>query len=434
MLEIAFLAIGTELLSGESREGNSATLIEILASNNLRLREVRVVGDDHHGIGQTLGQLTQSPTLVVVTGGLGPTDDDFTREVLAGLLQQPMERDQAVVEQLSAFFAARGRVVHPRNLKQADRPRGTALLANRHGTAPGLLAQLGQSWVACFPGVPREFSGMLADHLPQLLQLVGAPDQPVQSVTFRVFGIPEADLQGILGQLADYGAAEFRSLPSFPDIRIKFASKGDDAAFARLLGQIRSALDWRLYGEGDNDSLAAATLRSLQARNWTLAVAESCTGGLIGHLVTEVPGASATFLADVVTYANSAKTTLASVPAELIAVHGAVSEEVAVAMARGVRSATGADVAVATTGIAGPAGGSEAKPVGTFCLAVVWPGGDYVVRRHFPGLDRGRWKRLVASTALAEVRRLVLPYELVGETDKLIGLTADAGKPRRITA
>jgi nicotinamide-nucleotide amidase len=139
-------------------------------------------------------------------------------------------------------------------------------------------------------------------------------------------------------------------------------------------------------------------------------------------------------LADVVTYANSAKTTLASVPAELIAVHGAVSEEVAVAMARGVRSATGADVAVATTGIAGPGGGSEAKPVGTFCLAVVWPGGDYVVRRHFPGLDRGRWKRLVASTALAEVRRLVLPYELVGETDKLIGLTADAGKPRRITA
>jgi nicotinamide-nucleotide amidase len=299
--------------------------------------------------------------------------------------------------------------LHPRNLKQAERPRGTALLANRFGTAPGLLAQLGHSWIACFPGVPREFSGMLTDHLPQLLQLIGAPDQPPQHVTFKVFGIPEADLQGVLGQLPDYGAAEFRSLPSFPDIRIKFASKGDDAAFARLLSQIRAALGWRLYGEGDHDSLAAATLRSLQARNWTLAVAESCTGGLIGHLVTEVPGASATFLADVVTYANSAKTALANVPADVIATHGAVSEEVALAMARGARAVTGADVDVATTGIAGPAGGSEAKPVGTVCLAVVWPGGDYVVRRHFPGLDRGRWKRLIASTALAEVRRMVLP-------------------------
>lgn len=408
MLEVAFLAIGTELLSGESQEGNSVTLVETLASNHLHLREVRVVGDDHDGIGQTLRQLTLRPTLVVVTGGLGPTDDDFTREVLASLLQQPMERDAAVVEQLSAFFAARGRAVHPRNLKQAERPRGTALLANRFGTAPGLLAQLGPSWIACFPGVPREFTGMLADHLPQLLQLVGAPDRPPLSATFRVFGIPEADLQGLVGQLPDYAAAEFRSLPSFPDIRIKFASKGDDEAFGRLLGQIRSALGWRLYGEGDSDSLAAATLRSLQARHWTLAVAESCTGGLIGHLVTEVPGASATFLADVVTYANSAKTALAGVPAELLAEVGAVSEEVALAMARGIRSGTGADVAVATTGIAGPAGGSEAKPVGTVCIAVVWPGGDYVVRRHFPGLDRGRWKRLVASTALAEVRRIAV--------------------------
>lgn len=404
-MHIAFLAIGDELLRGESREGNAAVLADLLEARGHRLSEVRVLPDDRVTLGQALHDFERRPTLLLVSGGLGPTDDDFTRAAVAQALNVPLIRDDAIVEQIRARFTSLGRTMHPANERQAEFPRGAEVLRNDYGSAPGFSLPLGQGRIACFPGVPREFRSMLSDHLDPLLQAVALPVTRRREVTLRLFGIAESDMQGVLTGLPHYAAVQMRSLPTYPEIRLKLAQKDDAAGFEALLAEVRQALGWRIYGEGDADSHAAATLRALQARNATLAVAESCTGGLIGHLLTEVPGASATLLADVVSYANTAKAALLGVPEALLQAHGAVSEPVARAMAEGVRTRTGATLAVATTGIAGPGGATDEKPVGTAFLALATADGTEVRALRFPGVDRRRFKQLVAHSGLAEARR-----------------------------
>jgi nicotinamide-nucleotide amidase len=407
-MHIAFVAIGDELLRGESREGNAAVLAELLEARGHHLSEVRVLPDDFAGIAQVLHDFRRRPTLVVISGGLGPTDDDFTRAAVAKAAEVPLIRDNALVEQIRARFTSLGRTMHPSNERQADFPCGAEVLRNDHGSAPGFVMTLGEGKVACFPGVPREFRRMLEDHLDGLLQAVGLLAVRRREVTLRLFGIPESDMQGVLTGLAHYRSVHMRSLPKYPEIRLKLAEKGDPAGYDALLTEVRDALGWHVYGEGDADSHAAATLRALQARQASVAVAESCTGGLIGHLLTEVPGASASLLADVVAYANEAKLSFLQVDPRLLKDHGAVSEPVARAMAEGVRTRAGATVAVATTGIAGPGGGSVDKPVGTAFLALATEQGTRVKALKFPGVDRARFKLLVAHSALAELRRWAL--------------------------
>jgi nicotinamide-nucleotide amidase len=404
-MHIAYIAIGDELLRGESREGNAAVLSELLEARGHRLSEVRVLPDDFAEIARTLKDFQARPTLLVMSGGLGPTDDDFTRAAVAEAMNVPLIRDMACVEQIRARFASLGRVMHPANERQAEFPRGAEVLRNDHGSAPGFVLPLGKGKVACFPGVPREFRHMLADHLDDLLQGVGLTAVGRREITLRLFGIPESDMQGVLTGLPHYPAVQMRSLPKYPEIRLKLAERGDPAGFDALLAEVRQALGWHVYGEGDADSHAAATLRALQARQATVAVAESCTGGLIGHLLTEVPGSSASLLADVVAYANEAKALILHVDPALLQIHGAVSEPVARAMAEGVRHLAGSTVAVATTGIAGPGGGSHEKPVGTAFLALATTRGTQVKALRFPGVDRARFKLLVAHSALAELRR-----------------------------
>lgn len=405
-MHIAFVAIGDELLRGESREGNAAVLADLLEARGHRLAEVRVLPDDFASIAGALRDLQTRPTLVVISGGLGPTDDDFTRAAVAKAVGVPLIRDNALVEQIRARFTGLGRVMHPANERQAEFPCGAQVLRNDHGSAPGFVMPLGQGQVACFPGVPREFRRMLDDHLDALLQAVGLPaPRARREITLRLFGIPESDMQGVLTGLPHYHAVHMRSLPKYPEIRLKFAEKDDPAGYDALLAEARQALGWHVYGEGEADSHAAATLRALQARQASVAVAESCTGGLIGHLLTDVPGASATLRADVVAYANEAKVAFMQVDPRLLEVHGAVSEPVARAMAEGARRRMDATVAVATTGIAGPGGGSEHKPVGTAYLALATPDGTRVKAMNFPGVDRVRFKQLVAHSALAELRR-----------------------------
>ncbi len=409
-MHIAFLAIGDELLRGESREGNAAVLADLLEARGHRLSEVRVLPDDMATLAQALHDFERRPTLLVISGGLGPTDDDFTRAAVARAVNVPLFRDLAMVEQIRSRFASLGRTMHPANERQAEFPQGAEVLRNDHGSAPGFAMPLGQGRVACFPGVPREFRAMLGEHLDPLLHAVGLqglalPEARRREVTLRLFGIPESDMQGVLTGLPHYAAVQMRSLPKYPEIRLKLAEKDDPQGFDALLAEVRQALGWRIYGEGDTDSHAAATLRALQGRHATLAVAESCTGGLIGQLLTEVPGASATLLADVVAYANSAKSQFLGVPEALLQAHGAVSEPVARAMAEGVRARTGATLAMATTGIAGPGGGTAEKPVGMAFLALASEAGTEVRALRFPGMDRSRFKQLVAHSALAEARR-----------------------------
>jgi nicotinamide-nucleotide amidase len=402
---IAFLAVGDELLRGESREGNGFALATALAARGTRLREARTLPDDREAIRLALHDVAASNRLVVISGGLGPTDDDFTREAVAAALSVPLARDEAVLAALTERFANLGRTMHPSNARQADRPRGATLLHNDHGTAPGFAIALGGTLVVCLPGVPREFEKMLGDHLDGLLARAGIATAARDEVTLRVFGITESELQGLLDALHYSDVATLRSLPTWPEIRLKLAARADVGAFRQLLDNVREELGWRCYGEGDDDSHAAATLRALVHTGATLAVAESCTGGTIGHLLTDVPGCSRVLLADAVCYANSAKAALANVDPDLMAQHGAVSESVARALAEGIRKRTGAAVAIATTGIAGPDGGTAEKPVGLVFLALATAVGTQVDRLTFTGVERRRWKRLVAHLALAKLRR-----------------------------
>jgi nicotinamide-nucleotide amidase len=409
-MQLVFLAVGDELLRAESREGNGYELAQQLAARGLALAQMRVLPDDRRVIQQALAELTLEPGVVLVSGGLGPTQDDFTREAVAQAAGVPLQTHTDSLEALQQRFARMGRTMHPANAQQAEFPGGATVLTNDFGTAPGFVLPVGRAEVVCLPGVPREFAGMLQAHLDTVLGRVGLTRPPRDEVTLRVFGIPEADLQGLLQGLPHWGAAHFRSLPTWPEIRVKLARQTDN--YPTLLQEVRAALGLRIYGEGDDDTMAMATLRALQDRGATLAMAESCTGGLLGHMLTDVPGASRTHLLDAVTYSNTAKAQVLGVPDFLLRSHGAVSEPVAQAMAEGARRLAGATVAVATTGIAGPGGGSDDKPVGTVCLALASETGTVTQTLHFRGVDRRRWKVLVAFTALDQVRRWALAAQL----------------------
>ncbi len=404
-MRISFLAIGDELLRNESREGNAAVLSEKLQQRAVRLSQVSILPDDFAAIAQHLTDLLRQPTLVIVSGGLGPTDDDFTRQAVAQALDLAVIRRQDTLDALKKRYASLGRSMDPSNERQADFPAGAEVLANDFGSAPGFALAASGSLITCFPGVPSEFSGMLSSHLDRLLQQAQIQTVVRREITLRLFGVPESDMQGILTKLPHYPDVAMRSLPKFPDIRLKLAEKSDPAAYDLLLAEVRKAFTWRIYGEGDDDSHAASTLRALQKGGATLALAESCTGGLIAHFLTEVPGASATLFGGVVAYANEFKSAFLGVDQALIASDGAVSEAVACAMAQGTRQRSGATIAVATTGIAGPSGATAGKPVGTVWIAMATASGVEAKCYHFAGLPRSRWKVLVAHTVFAKLRR-----------------------------
>lgn len=410
-MRIIFLAIGDEILRGESREANGAELADRLGRAGLRLWQMRVLPDDFAALAETLQRLRSEPTWVVCSGGLGPTDDDFTRAAIAAACGVPLYRDAQTAEVIAKRFEKLGRVMAPSNLRQADFPQGAQILANRFGTAPGFTLQDDRLAILCLPGVPREFAGLLDDHLLRLLADMSLGQPPRREVTFRLLGIAESEMQGVLSGLAHYGAARMRSLPAWPDIRLELSPRPDLPsmdAFDALLGEVQIALGPYIYSDRRQDTLAAATLRALSQRQATLAVAESCTGGLVGSMLTAVPGASQVLLLDAVTYANSAKVQVLGVPQGLIDQHGAVSPEVAEAMAVGARRVAGADVAVATSGIAGPDGGTPDKPVGTLCVAVAWAQGQVSRQLWLRGMERSRWQATAAAIALNWARRWAL--------------------------
>ncbi|MBM4346249.1 MAG: CinA family nicotinamide mononucleotide deamidase-related protein [Deltaproteobacteria bacterium] len=403
---VCFMAIGDELLRGETREGNGAVLAEHLGGLGLRLDQMRIVGDDKAAIAAALGDLRGKPgTLMVVSGGLGPTDDDFTRQAVAEALGLLLVQSETAMAQIEERFARLGRPMHPANAAQAWLPIGARLLENKHGTAPGFLVHVRDLAVMALPGVPREFSAMIDDHLAAALAATGHVAVPRTELTYRLFGIPESEMQGALAELPHYAACTMRSLPSWPEIRLKLSSRGDADGFAALLDEFRARLGPFVYGQGDGDSHAAAVLRELLRCDARLAVAESCTGGLVSHLLTEVPGSSRTLTLGVVAYANAAKAALLDVPEVLLRDHGAVSEPVVAAMAQGALGRGGADVAVATSGIAGPDGGTPNKPVGTLCLAVADRQGVRAETVVLRGLARGRFKTLAAHLALDRLLR-----------------------------
>ncbi len=404
----AVLSIGTELTRGELVNTNATTLSAGLTDAGFEVLEHAVIDDDKARIVATLLRLGQEARVIVSTGGLGPTTDDLTTEAVAQALGVKLVRDEASLEQIRRRFEKLGRTMSESNAKQADFPEGAEILQNPIGTAPGFSVTLGKATAFFMPGVPREMNRMFDDQvLPRIRPFA---QHNLFQIRLRTFGLPESVVgERLAGVEAAFPGTIIGYRAHFPEIEVKVLARATTGSAARELCEratvdVRTRLADVLYGEAD-DTFAIAVGRALRAKGYMLAIAESCTGGLVGSMITSEPGASEYLLVDAVTYANSAKTSFLGVEEDTMRGHGAVSTEVAAAMAEGVKRVSSADVALSLTGIAGPAGGTDEKPVGTVYIAVAGPSGT-VVRSHRFGGDRKQIQTLAAYAGLQLVREV----------------------------
>ncbi len=402
----ATLSIGTELTRGELVDSNSATIAAALTDLGFEVLEKVTVDDDAGRIAAALGRLSKLARVIVCTGGLGPTTDDLTTSAVAAFLGVPLERDEAALDHIRRRFERAGRVMSPSNGKQADFPRGATVLPNAVGTACGFAVDVGDARAFFMPGVPHEMSRMFEEHVVPRIRDLGASD--VAQTRLRTFGLPESAVgEKLDGVEAAFPGVTIGYRAHFPEIEVKVLARAASGVEARELcatatREVESRLGDIVYG-GASDSFAGVVGRAIKLRGWTLALAESCTGGLVGHLLTREPGASEFLLVDAVTYANSAKTQFLGVSEDALRGHGAVSEEVAAEMAEGARRAAGADLALSLTGIAGPSGGTDEKPVGLVYIALASDKGTEVREHRFTG-DRARVQTFAAYAGLAMIR------------------------------
>jgi nicotinamide-nucleotide amidase len=405
----AVLSIGTELTRGELVNSNAAWLASELTSVGFEVVEHAVVDDHVEHILEALNRLSARVRVVVSTGGLGPTSDDVTARAVATTLGVGLMRDEASLEAIRRRFEKAGRTMSPSNEKQADFPEGADVLPNPAGTAPGFGVRLGDCALFFLPGVPREMEIMFEQQVAPRIRAL-APDDSYQT-RLRTFGLPESVVgERLAGVEPAYPGITLGYRAHFPEIEVKVLARAGSRAAARQLceeatREVKSRLGSSNYGEGD-DTFAGVVGRALRMRGWTLAIAESCTGGLVGHLLTREPGASDFLLLDAVTYANSAKARVLGVDEETIRWHGAVSPEVAEAMARGAKRVAGADIALSLTGVAGPSGGTDSKPVGTVYMAIARADGGIDVQLRRLSGGRERIQVLAAYEALQAVRDL----------------------------
>ena len=399
------VAVGDELTSGATVDTNSAYLARRLAELGIETLRHETVGDDTAAIAEAITRAAAEAELVIVTGGLGPTPDDLSRRALASAMGVELVEDPRQAERIAAFFARRGREMKPSNRAQALVPRGAEAIDNDRGTAPGLAANVGKSRVFILPGPPHEMREMFtARVLPEL-----SADAAIATRLIHTFGAGESDVAGAIADLMDRRAnPRVGTTAQAGVVTVRITARGRDAEAAEELAEkvaelVKARLGELVFGTGE-ETLSGVVGSLLRSAGQSLAVAESCTGGLLGALLTDVPGASEYFLGGVVAYANEAKAGLLDVPWELLRTHGAVSEPVAGAMAAGARGRFGADWGIGITGIAGPAGGSAKKPVGLVYIALAGPGIDQVHRQVFPG-TREVIRRRAALAALDHLRR-----------------------------
>ncbi|NIM50098.1 MAG: competence/damage-inducible protein A [Gemmatimonadales bacterium] len=415
-MDLELVTVGSELLLGFTLDTNAAEIARALASVGARVTTRTTVGDSEPAIRDAVAGALRRTGLVVVTGGLGPTSDDVTKKAVAGLFDAPLELDQQYLRRLEQRFARLGRgPMPPSNRTQAEFPRGATVLPNRRGTAPALWLDGAPGTAVLLPGVPHEMRALLREELiPRVRSLVEARHEtPVTTRwrTLRTTGTTESAIASALADLeAGLAPVTVAYLPGFSGVDLRLMVSGlrepeADAALHRAAERVLPVLDAHYYGEGDTD-LAMVVLDQLRARRMRLAVAESCTGGLIGARITAIPGSSEVFAGGVVSYADDSKVRDLEVPGSLLEAHGAVSEPVVRAMMAGAARRFGVEASVAVTGIAGPAGGSEGKPVGTVWLAARAGGRDRAVLRRFPG-GREAVRQRSAQAALDLLRRLL---------------------------
>jgi len=410
-MRCAIVAIGDEIVTGSITDTNSPWISDRLEAIGLETSLHLAVEDDLEKITDAFRLAAERADAVIVTGGLGPTEDDLTRDAFCRFAgTDTVERPEAV-DRIKAMFASIGRDMPDNNLKQARIPRGADMIQNPVGTAPGFSMETGGVKFFVLPGVPRELHAMMGNTvLPALASAAGG--RVTRTLVFRTFGMTESGLdQDLAGAPLPPGVRlSFRAV--FPEIHLKLTARADSEDKAQkalwaAADEVRARVGRAVYSE-DGRSLEEVVLEAMRERGLKLAVAESCTGGLVTKKLTDVPGSSDVLDRGFVTYSNRAKMDMLGVQKDILKEHGAVSEQTARAMAEGALERSAGQLAIAITGVAGPAGGTKEKPAGTVYVALADKNGTWARRFNFLRADRSYVRELTATAALETIRRKVL--------------------------
>jgi nicotinamide-nucleotide amidase len=406
---VEIVAVGTELLLGQIVNGNGAFIGRRLAEEGLDAHYQVVVGDNDDRLVDAVTTALGRSDAVILTGGIGPTQDDLTREAICRATGRPMAFSEEYAARLRARWEATGRVMPESNVRQAEYPEGGLQLPNPKGTAPGIALEHDGKWIFALPGVPQEMQALLDDEvMPRLRRLVGGP-AVVKSRLLRSWGMSESQVAELLDDLFQASVnPSVAFLASSGEIKVRITAKANtDAEASRLIApveaEVRERLGARIFGS-DGETIEAIVLGMLEERGWRLATAESATGGLIAARITSVPGASRVYVGSVVAYATELKHRLLEVPTATLDGAGVVSEETAIAMAEGAARLLGAEVAVSVTGSAGP--DEQEQPAGTMVIGVHTPEGTAARTFRLPG-DRERVRTYAGTAALQLVRLAV---------------------------
>lgn len=419
-MNIEIINTGSELMFGRVLNTHQQWLCRQLTDRGYLVQRQVSIADEGRTIQNAVRDAAGHADLIICTGGLGPTSDDLTRDYIAELLGKPLHNDPRIAEHIEGFFKRRNRPMPPSTLIQARVPESATVLENRHGTAPGLAMKLEPNpyradgkpaWIIMLPGPPRELRPMFVEEVVPFLNREFPRETLFACRNLRSVGLGESRVEEqiapALAHLTQAGLQiGYCARVGEVDVRLAFEGCGAEETVQEASEIVYEKIGRHIFAE--NDELMEATLvKLLTERNKTLALAESCTGGFIAHRITNVSGASAVLLAGLVTYSNEAKQQFLGVPAETLAAHGAVSEPTARAMAEGARARTGADYAIAVTGIAGPTGGTPEKPVGTVFIALADVERTVVINP-LNTFDRETFKYITSQQALELLRRRLL--------------------------
>ena len=402
---VAILAIGSEILDGRVQDTNSQFIASELSKLGIKLKRVMTCDDVLEEIVSSISFLAAESPYLILSGGLGPTTDDLTREAVAHWSNQPLIQLESSVTRLQELYAKRQRTLDPSNLKQALFPQTAAIIPNDIGTAEGFSVQAHHTQIFAVPGVPKELKPMFQQTILPVIQ-EQCQATPIARRSFRIFGLPESQVGSIIKGLNLSPDLFVSYRASFPEIHIVIKGKNPSAVDAAITLAKDAVGREYVFIEDTELGLPDAVGELLLRQPRTIAVAESCTGGMLGSLLTRLPGSSKFFLGGFITYANERKCSDLGVALETIKAYGAVSEQCAQEMAAGARAKTGADIALAITGIAGPDGGTPEKPVGTFYLGIATRD-QCIAEKCFFLSDRAAIRTFAAYRALDAIRRIV---------------------------
>ena len=411
-MTIELINTGSELMLGFVLNTHQQWLCRQLADRGYVVTRQVAISDNGKAIQQAVAEAMLRAELIITTGGLGPTSDDITRDMIAQLLGRKLVEDPAIVLEIEKFFAVRNRPAPISTRIQAMVPEGATVLMNAHGTAPGLAIPTARGWLIMLPGPPRELRPMFTNQVVPLLEKVFPQPANFICKVLKTTGVGESVVEEkvdpLLKDLFGKGL-EIGYCARVGEVDVRLVARGENGA--ALVDEaekiIRHKMGSFVFGI-ENDPLDGVIVRMLTEQNKTLALAESCTGGFIANRITNISGASAVFLAGLVTYSNEAKEKFLGVRKETLETHGAVSEETAREMAEGARAQTGADFAISVTGIAGPTGGTEEKPVGAVFIGLARPTGETIVKKYRNNYDRETFKFTTSQQALDLLRRELL--------------------------